>query len=94
MRVTCGRLNRDYRYSEKIIYPFFHGLIPPRSNGPELNRRPKLSWTHGPCTPELRKAHQDNDRAVMRAYGFDVRTMTESSCVAELMRLYQKLTGA
>lgn len=44
--------------------------------------------------PELRKAHQDNDRAVMRAYGFDVRTMTESSCVAELMRLYQKLTGA
>lgn len=41
--------------------------------------------------PELRKAHQNNDRAVMKAYGFDVKTMTESDCVAELMKLYQKL---
>lgn len=39
---------------------------------------------------ELRRAHQDNDRAVMRAYGFDVKTMTESLCVAELFKLYQK----
>ena len=42
--------------------------------------------------PELRKAHQANDRAVMAAYGFDVKTTTETSCVAELMRLYRKLT--
>lgn len=41
--------------------------------------------------PELLKAHQDNDRAVMRAYGFDIKTTTETSCVAELMKLYQKL---
>ena len=41
--------------------------------------------------PELRKAHQKNDRAVMQAYGFDVKTMTESSCVAELMRMYREL---
>lgn len=40
---------------------------------------------------ELRKAHQANDRAVMQAYGFDVKTMTESKCVVELMKLYQKL---
>ena len=33
-----------------------------------------------------------NDRAVMAAYGFDVKTMTEASCVAELMKLYQQLT--
>ena len=38
---------------------------------------------------ELRKAHQANDRAVMSAYGLNVKTMTEASCVAELMRLYQ-----
>jgi len=38
----------------------------------------------------LRKAHQQNDRAVMQAYGFSVKGMTESTCVAELMRLYQK----
>ena len=42
--------------------------------------------------PELRKAHQANDRAVMQAYGFDVKTMTESSCVAELMKMYQEIT--
>ena len=42
--------------------------------------------------PELRRAHQDNDRAVMAAYGFSVKDMTESKCVAELMRIYQKLT--
>ena len=43
--------------------------------------------------PELRKAHQANDRAVMEAYGFPVKsTFTESHCVAELFRLYQKLT--
>ena len=41
---------------------------------------------------ELRKAHQENDRAVMQAYGFDVRTMTESQCVAELFKRYQELT--
>ena len=41
-------------------------------------------------SPELRKAHQANDRVVMQAYGFDVKTMTESTCVAELMKLYQK----
>ena len=43
--------------------------------------------------PELRRAHQENDRAVMRAYGFDVKSMTESACVAALMRLYQEKTG-
>ena len=43
--------------------------------------------------PELRTAHQQNDRAVMEAYGMDVKTTTESSCVAELMRRYQALTA-
>ena len=43
--------------------------------------------------PELRKAHQANDRAVMEAYGWKVsREFTESVCVAELFKLYQKLT--
>ena len=43
---------------------------------------------------ELRKAHQENDRAVMAAYGFEVRTMTESQCVAELFKLYQELADS
>lgn len=41
---------------------------------------------------ELRRAHQANDKAVMQAYGFDYRTMTESECIAELMKMYQQLT--
>ncbi len=42
--------------------------------------------------PELLEAHRANDRAVMQAYGFDIKTTTESSCVAELMKLYKELT--
>ncbi len=41
--------------------------------------------------PDLRKAHQENDRAVMAAYGFDLK-MGESECVAELFRMYTQLT--
>jgi hypothetical protein len=41
--------------------------------------------------PEIQKALQANDRAVMQAYGFDVKTMTESTCVAELMKMYRNL---
>lgn len=40
---------------------------------------------------DLRKAHQANDRAVMEAYGFLVKLNSESECVAELMKMYQKL---
>ena len=42
---------------------------------------------------ELRKAHQENDKAVMEAYGFDWKKMTESDCVAELMKMYEELAG-
>ena len=42
--------------------------------------------------PDLRKAHQENDRAVMAAYGFPVK-MSESECVAELFRRYQALAA-
>jgi hypothetical protein len=42
--------------------------------------------------PELRTAHQNNSRAVMAAYGFPIKGFTESDCVAELMKLYQKMT--
>ena len=41
--------------------------------------------------PELRKAHQANDRAVMEAYGLWGHLNTESECVAELMKMYQQL---
>ena len=41
---------------------------------------------------DLFKAHKLNDAAVMEAYGFNWRTMSEDDCVAELMKMYQELT--
>ena len=42
---------------------------------------------------ELRKAHHQNDMAVMQAYGFikgSEAYKNEAACVAELMKFYQK----
>ena len=41
--------------------------------------------------PDLRKAHKENDKAVMAAYGFDPK-MSEAEIVAELFRMYERLT--
>ena len=48
---------------------------------------------------ELRTAHQKNDMAVMQAYGFrrpgddgKMRWLSEAETVAELMKMYKKLT--
>lgn len=46
--------------------------------------------------PELRKAHQLNDKAVMDMYGFTKDTeayKSESACVAELLKMYQSIVG-
>ena len=42
--------------------------------------------------PDLLRAHQENDKAVMEAYHFDWHKMTETECVAELMKMYLKIT--
>ena len=42
--------------------------------------------------PELRQAHQANDKAVMKAYGY-APNMTEPEIVADLMKRYQELTA-
>ena len=41
--------------------------------------------------PDLMKAHRANDAAVMETYGFR-KDMTEPEIVAELFKMYQKLT--
>ena len=107
MRVVCGRLKSDYSYSPAVYNNFpwpsptdkqkarieqtAQGILDARALYPDASLADLYDETAMP--PELRKAHQDNDRAVMAAYGFDVKTMTEASCVAELMKLYQKLTS-
>lgn len=105
MRAICGRLKSDYRYSANIVYNNFPWPSPTDAQKAKIEQTAQaildaralypdssLADLYDELTmpPELRKAHQANDRAVMQAYGFDVKTMTESACVAELMKLYQQ----
>ena len=106
MRTVAGRLEMRYRYSAKIVYNNFPWCNPSEEqkrkieetaqsilNARNLYPNSSLADLYDELTmpKELRKAHQENDKAVMEAYGFDWRKMTESDCVAELMKMYQKL---
>ena len=107
MRVFCGRLKSDYSYSSTIVYNTLpwptpteeqkvkieqtaRGILDARALYPDSS----LADLYDPLTmpPELQKAHQANDRAVMQAYGFSVNDTSEADCVAALMKMYQKLT--
>ena len=106
VRTVCGRLKSDYRYSKDIVYNNFpwcnptpeqkakieqtaQAILDARAMYPDSSLADLYDETTMP--PELRKAHQANDKAVMQAYGFSIK-MTESECVAELMKMYQALT--
>ena len=106
MRVVCGRLEMRYRYSKDIVYNNFpwptptdeqrariettaQAILDARAKYPDCSLADLYDEVTMP--PELRRAHQDNDRAVMAAYGFPT-SMTESACVAELFKMYQSLT--
>ncbi|MBQ8990552.1 MAG: methylase [Prevotella sp.] len=106
MRAVCGRLKSDYRYSKDVVYNNFPWPTPTEAQKAKIEQTAQaildtralysdssLADLYDELTmpPELRRAHQQNDRAVMVAYGFDVKTMTESLCVAELFKLYQGL---
>lgn len=107
MRAVCGRLKSDYRYSKDIVYNNYpwpspsseqkakieetaQGILDARALYPDSS----LADLYDPLTmpSELQKAHRENDIAVMKAYGFDIKNMSESDCVAELMKMYQELT--
>lgn len=106
MRVVCGRLEMRYSYSNTIVYNNFPWPNPTEEQKAKIEQTAQAILDARALYPdssladlydeltmpaELRKAHQDNDRAVMQAYGFDVKTMTESQCVAELFKMYQEL---
>lgn len=99
-------MKSDYTYSKDIVYNNFpfpnptseqrnriattaQAILNARNLYPDCSLADLYDETFMP--PELRKVHQANDFAVMSAYGFD-RKITESECVAELMKMYQKLT--
>ena len=107
MRAVCGRIKSDYRYAKDIVYNNFPWPTPTAEQKAKIEQTAQSILDARALYPdcsladlydeltmpkELRKAHQANDRAVMQAYGFDVKTMTESSCVAELMKMYQEIT--
>ena len=104
MRVVCGRLKSDYRYGP-VVYNNFpwpdpsdtqkvtiektaQGILDARALYPDAS----LADLYDPLTmpPELRKAHMNNDRAVMQAYGMPIKETDEAACVAWLMKLYQE----
>ena len=107
MRAICGRLKSDYRYSKDIVYNNFpwcsptdeqkakieqtaQAILDARAKYPDSSLADLYDETLMP--QDLRKAHEANDKAVMQAYGFKPN-MSESEIVAELFKLYEKLTA-
>ena len=107
-RAVCGRIKSDYRYSKDVVYNNFpwptptdaqrakiektaQAILDARAKYPTCSLADLYDETVMP--PELRTAHQQNDRAVMEAYGFWGKLNSEPECVAELMKMYQELTA-
>ena len=106
MRVVAGRLEMRYRYSVNIVYNNFPWCEPTDAQKAAIEKTaqtildaralyPDCSladlYDEATMPPELRKAHQANDKAVMKAYGY-APSMTEPEIVADLMKRYQELT--
>ena len=113
MRTVAGRLKSDYRYSAKIVYNNFpwptvteeqkqfiantaQGILDARALYSECSLADLYHPTKMPL--ELIKAHQENDKAVMKAYGMIKKVngrdklMSGSETVARLFEMYQELT--
>ena len=105
-RTVCGRLKSDYRYSKDIVYNNFPWPDPTPEQKAKIEQTAQtildaralypdcsLADLYDELTmpPELRRAHQANDKAVMQAYGFWGKLNSESACVAALMEMYKDL---
>ncbi len=105
MRAVAGRLKSDYRYSKDIVYNNFPWPEPTDKQREVIETSAKhvldaralypessLADLYDPLTmpPELTKAHNNLDRAVVEAYG-GPGFKTEAERVAELMKLYKQL---
>ena len=109
MRAICGRLKSDYSYSNTIVYNNFpwpsptdeqkakieqtaQAILDARAKYPDSSLADLYDESAMPI--DLRKAHQENDKAVMQAYGFNPKMISEDSeamLVAELFKSYQTL---
>lgn len=109
MRAVCGRLKSDYRYSKDVVYNNFPWPTPTSEQIAKIEQTAQAILDarakYPDCSfadlygermwlfPELLKAHQQNDKAVMQAYGFWGKLNTETECVAELMKMYQEIAN-
>ena len=108
MRTICARLKSDYSYTVNNVYNNFPWPTPTDDQKAKIEQTAQAILDARALYPdssladlydeltmpvELRKAHQDNDRAVMAAYGFPIKTMTESQCVAELFKMYKSIVN-
>lgn len=106
MRTVAGRLKSDYRYSGNTVYNTFPWPTPTDAQKAAIERTAQaildaralypdcsLADLYDVVTmpPELLRAHQQNDKAVMQAYGFWGSVKNESDCVARLMEMYATL---
>lgn len=107
VKTVCGRIKSDFRYSNDVVYNNFPWPTPTDEQRKKIEQTAQAILDARALYPdssladlydealmpsELRKAHQANDKAVMQAYGFDIKTTTESTCVAALMQMYSELT--
>lgn len=106
MRIIGGRLKSDYRYSPAVYNNFpwpiptdakkakiektAQAILDARNLYPDCSLADLYDETTMPV--ELRRAHHENDKAVMEAYGFNWKNMTEAEIVAELFKLYEKMS--
>lgn len=105
MRVVCGRLKSDYRYSKDVVYNNFPWPSPTAEQAEKIATTAQGildARSHYPDSSladlynpnlmpyDLLEAHRANDRAVMAAYGFATR-MTETECVSRLFDLYSAM---
>lgn len=86
---TKGEDNLSAPLREKI-FQTAEAILDARAAHPDCPL--KVLYNELTMPPDLRRAHQENDRAVMAAYGFSTK-MTESECVAELFKRYQALSA-
>lgn len=105
-RAVCGRLEMRYRYSKEIVYNNFPWPSPTETEKKSIEKTAQmildarkkyhdstLADMYGEnmyLYPELLRAHQLNDKAVMQAYGFK-NNLSESEIVSNLMKMYQEL---
>ena len=106
MRIVAGRLGLSYRYSIYLVYNTFPFPDLSEKEKEKLEktaqnildvRKEYSSWSFAELYDDvtmpskLRKAHQENDKAVWEAYGKKWELGNEEQCVAYLMKLYKDL---